>query len=307
MTLPLLPPLNALRAFKVASLSGSFSAAAAELCVSQGAVSRHIAKLEDYLGVRLFDRTNREVRLTPVGADYAEKLQAAFEAIELATVELHTERKRDHLKVGVYPSLANTWVMGKLEEYQEAHSELSLELVCQTTFSDIEAHALDIMGMNSLILVQHSGIEYLPMMDVVLSPICTREMSERIGKDPANLPNFATLHSLRRPEHWQQWFEAAGLSHRACRASRHFENSALAHQAAVTGMGVAMGLTSIENHLPVYQRMVHPFALKIEKDESYGFGWRQGALKSEPAREFITWMDEQKSARDDAQRVKTAH
>jgi len=296
VTLPLLPPLNALRAFKVASLTGSFSAAASELCVSQGAVSRHIAKLEDYLGVRLFERTNREVRLTTVGAEYAIKLQAAFESIEQATVELHTERKRDRLKVGVFPSVANTWVMEKLNEYQADHPELGLDIVCQTMFSDVDIHSLDIMGMNTLVPLE--GVDYLPLLDVVLSPVCTREMAERIGDDPANLPNFTTLHSLRRPEHWLQWLEAAGLSPRSCRASRHYENSALAHQAAVSGMGVAMSLTSIKNHLPAYQSMVHPFPITLPTSESYGLAWRRSTPKSSSARALIDWIDAQKSARD---------
>ncbi len=291
MPLPLLPPLNALRAFKVASLTNSFSLAADEMCVSQGAVSRHIAKLEAYLGVRLFDRTNREVRLTDVGAQYAAELQIAFERIEQATLRLHSDRKRDRLKIGVFPSLANSWAMEKLQEYQTLNPELGLDIVCQTLFSDVDTHALDIMSMNTALA--REGIDYLPMLNVVLSPVCSPELAARLSGDPAELADVTMLHSLRRPDHWGMWLRAAGLPASISKSNRHFENSALAFQAATAGMGVAMSLTGIDDHLPVYHNMVQPFALKLPVQESYGFAWRPTVLQSPTARAFIEWITEQ--------------
>lgn len=296
--LPLLPPLNALRAFKVASLTNSFSLAAEEMCVSQGAVSRHIAKLEAYLGVRLFDRANREVRLTEVGAQYAAELQVAFERIEQATRQLHTERKRERLKVGVFPSLASTWVMAKLQEYQILNPQLGLDIVCQTLFSDVDTHALDIMSMNTNTM--RDGVEYLPLLDVELAPVCTPDFAAEVGEDPQALINLTTLHSLRRPDHWSTWLTAAGVNPNNCRATRHFENSALAYQAAINGLGVAMSLTSLANHLPLYRTVIQPFGLKVAVEESYGFAWRPSAMALPPARNFIGWLREQKACHDAA-------
>ena len=297
MSLPLLPPLNALRAFKVASLTGSFSLAADEMCVSQGAVSRHIAKLEAYLGVRLFDRTNREVRLTEAGAQYAAELQVAFERIEEATRQLHTERNRHRLKIGVFPTLANSWVMEKLQEYQALYPDLGIDIVCQTMFSDVDTHSLDIMSMNTTLV--HDGVEYLPLLDVELAPVCTHQLAAAIGDDPAALARFTTLHSLRRPDNWNIWLRKAGIPASACRASRNFENSALAYQAAMAGMGVAMSLTGLDNHLPVYRDMAHPFALKVRIDESYGFAWRPSVIASSPAAgHLVEWFAAEKRERD---------
>lgn len=295
MALPILPPLNALRAFKVASLTGSFSAAADELCVSQGAVSRHIAKLEDYLGIKLFDRVNREVRLTPSGHQYAAELQIAFELIEQATRDLHVEKKRARLKIGVFPSLANTWVMELIQNYQELNPDLGLDIVCQTMFSDVDIHALDIMSMNTD-LRQHN-IEYLPLLNVVLTPICSRSIAGELREDPRRIQHHTMLHSLRRPDHWATWLKAAGLPPQHGRSIRHFENSALAQQAAMCGMGIAMSLTGLENHLPSYREMVQPFELKVALEESYGFAWRPGQGSSKTVRAFIDWLREQKQAR----------
>jgi LysR family glycine cleavage system transcriptional activator len=298
VTLPLLPPLNALRAFKVASLTRSFSLAADEMCVSQGAVSRHIAKLEDYLGVRLFDRTNREVRLTDVGAQYAAELQIAFERIEQATLQLHSERRRDRLKIGVFPSLANTWVMAKLQEYQSLNPDLGLDIVCQTMFSDVDTHGLDVMSMNTTL--EYEGTQYLPLLEVELAPVCTPELAEQLGSDPMSLSRLTTLHSLRRPEHWTKWLEAAGVAPSLCRATRHFENSALAYQASAAGMGVAISVTRPDNFLPVYRGLVRPFELTVPLEETYGFAWRPSALQSQPVRDFIEWFRENKEAHDAA-------
>lgn len=296
MPLPLLPPLNALRAFKVASLTNSFSVAADEMCVSQGAVSRHIAKLEDYLGVKLFDRTNREVRLTEVGAQYAAELQIAFERIEQATRQLHAESSRERLKLGVFPSLANSWVMGKVQDYQALHPDLGIDIVCQTLFSDVDTHALDVMSMNNTL--PHEGVDYLPLLEVELAPVCTPELAEQIGDDPMALTEVTMLHSLRRPDHWPIWLREAGVPVTACRATRHFENSALAYQAAVAGMGMAMGLASPKDQLPVYQHMVRPFPISVRIEETYGFAWRPGTLSSKPARQFIEWFEAEKAERE---------
>jgi LysR family glycine cleavage system transcriptional activator len=298
LPLPLLPPLNALRAFKVASLTGSFSLAADELCVSQGAVSRHIAKLEAYLGVKLFDRTSREARLTEAGSQYAAQLQLAFEAIERATLDLHREKKRDRLKIGLFPSLASTWVMQMIQEYQLLHPELGLDILCQTMFSDVDTHALDIMSMNTNMVYDNS--DYLPLMDVVLTPICTKDLAAKLGPtpDPADIGAVTTLHSLRRPEYWATWLKAAGVPAARCRLTRHFENSALAEQAANAGMGLAMSMTSIENHLPAFHDLVQPYDLKVRLDETNGFAWRPRIMRSKAARDFIEWFAGQKEQRD---------
>src|SRR5262249_22832610 len=101
-----LPPLNALRAFEVASRVGSFTLAARELSVSQGAVSRHVARLEQFLGVQLFERGHREVKLTPLGQAYANDVREIFERIQQATWEVRAHNNRRQLHVAPFPSNA---------------------------------------------------------------------------------------------------------------------------------------------------------------------------------------------------------
>lgn len=296
LPLPLIPPLNALRAFKVASMSASFTTAADELCVSQGAVSRHIAKLEDYLGVQLFDRSGREVKLTDAGARYASELQFAFNRIEQATMRLHSERKRDRVKLGLFPSLANTWVMTAIQEYQVLHPELAFDIVCQTMFSDVDIHSLDVMSTNTEI--PRKGIEYLPLLNVVLTPACLPVIADQMAGDPEALLDQVTLHSIQRPDHWTSWLRAAGVTIQPANGARHFENSALALQAAAAGMGVAMSVTAIDNHLPMFHSVVQPFDLKLTINESYGFAWRTGIERSPLTRNFIEWMSAYKIERE---------
>jgi LysR family glycine cleavage system transcriptional activator len=188
--------------------------------------------------------------------------------------------------------------MGKLQEYQVLNPDLAIDIVCQTHFSDVDAHSLDMMSMNST--SPYSGVEYLPLIQVELSPVCSPELAAQLGKDVAALTRFTMLHSLRRPDHWPIWLREAGIPGPACRSNRHFENSALAFQAAVAGMGVAMGLTSCEDQLPIYRHMVRPFSLTVPLEETYGLSWRPSMLTSNPARSFIDWLVAEKQAHDGA-------
>jgi LysR family glycine cleavage system transcriptional activator len=144
----------------------------------------------------------------------------------------------------------------------------------------------------------YDSVEYMPLIDVSLTPVCNSTLADRIGPDPRDLRHFTTLHSLRRPEHWSTWLKAAGLPASHCRATRNFENSALARQAAVAGMGVAMSVTGLENYLPGHGDLVQPFTLSVPLDESYGFAWRPSALRSKVARDFIEWFRVERARRE---------
>src|SRR5258706_13097503 len=101
-----LPPLNALRAFEVAARAGNFTEAAKSLNVSQGAVSRHIAQLEAFLGLRLFVRGQRQVNLTPQGVEYARVIREAFDRIEFATRASLRDRQNRVVRMRLFPTVA---------------------------------------------------------------------------------------------------------------------------------------------------------------------------------------------------------
>lgn len=281
-----LPPLNALRAFEAASHSASFTAAASELCVSQGAVSRHISRLEDHLGVSLFDRRNRHVRLTETGTLLAAELTAAFDRIEEATRRITRARQRQHIRLGLFPTMASSWLMPRLAEFQATNPAIELQVTCKTEFDEEDRHRFDVVSGRGP--VANPAMEYQPTMDIVLRPVCSPALLPKL-RTPDDLRHCTTLHSMNRCADWDSWLAHAGVDRLEGGRMLRFENSVLAHQAAAAGVGVAMAIYCNDSS-SVAERLVEPFAMSLRTGESYGLWWPK-ALNAVPAiRTFREWL-----------------
>ncbi len=124
-----LPPLNALRAFEAVARHQSISAAADELCVAHSAVSRHVAKLEDYLGAKLFTREHQRLTLNARGAEYAAQLTLLFDSIQNVTAEKFSAvAGRSPLHVGVYPTYANRVLIPRLARFQHDYPDIPFHI-----------------------------------------------------------------------------------------------------------------------------------------------------------------------------------
>jgi LysR family glycine cleavage system transcriptional activator len=286
-----LPPLNALRAFEVASRVGSFTVAARELRVSQGAISRHIAHLEEHLGVQLFDRSHREVRLTPLGAIYANDIGQAFSRITETTRKLHTRKNLKTLKVALFPSIASHWLMPRLARFHALYPDINLSITTTRIPPDIEREDVDIANFHGN--PGRSDIEYHKLFEITLQPVCSPALpkgSPGLSK-PDDLLKHVLLQSLNRPGDWPLWLDRAGVDHSNVGQTLKFENSALACQAAADGAGVALALEAslLEGELSSH-RLVAPFKLTAKTGESYGIGWlaKKASLPSIEA--FRVWL-----------------
>ncbi|MEA2866808.1 MAG: LysR family transcriptional regulator, glycine cleavage system transcriptional activator [Bradyrhizobium sp.] len=123
-----LPPLNALRAFEVAARTGNFTKAAKSLNVSQGAVSRHVAQLEAFLGLRLFVRGQRDVKLTPQGVEYANVIREAFDRIEFATQAKRRDTQNRVVRIRLFPTVAMKWLIGRLGRFHALHPTINVQV-----------------------------------------------------------------------------------------------------------------------------------------------------------------------------------
>jgi LysR family transcriptional regulator, glycine cleavage system transcriptional activator len=130
-----LPPLNALRAFDIAARTRSFTAAAAELHVSQGAVSRHVAQLEAYLGIALFRREPGGARLTTAGSEYARCIGGAFDSVEQATRCAATLAQKRPLRIKLFPSVAIKWLITRLAEFLALHPAVEVSITTTPKFA----------------------------------------------------------------------------------------------------------------------------------------------------------------------------
>jgi LysR family glycine cleavage system transcriptional activator len=285
-----LPPMNALRAFEIASRTSSFTAAGGDLCITQGAVSRHIARLEEHLGVSLFERKHRQVHLTELGAVFAEELHHAFDRIEEATRSVSRARNRQRIRLGLFPTIATGWLMRRLTGFQAAYPGIELQVTCKTDFVDGDRHRFDIMSARGP--VAEPASEYQPIVDIVLRPLCSPALlSGPHGlRSPADLRHCNTLHSINRRGDWDAWLAHAGIGQLDASRVLLFENSVLAHHAAAAGVGVAMGICRLNHDDKVSGRLVEPFPLALRTGQSYGLAWSKSMARLPAIGAFRDWL-----------------
>ena len=238
-----LPPLPTLVAFEAVARRRSFALAAGELHLTASAVSHQIAKLEAFLGVKLFDRSAQGVRLSAAGEGYLRRVAGALGAIGAATDDVR-QGVRNSLYVHASPSLASLWLMPRLGDFAQAHPGISLFLSASPTHSDFALGQAD--------MDIRYGVPQWP--DLVVTPL----FEERIL--PLASPAFIARHRLRTPEEllrtpliqstvsvvqWADWLAQRGITASPERFALRFDRAQLAMDAAVQGLGVALESATI--------------------------------------------------------------
>jgi len=234
----LLPSMSALTAFEAAARTGSFTSAAHELSLTQGAVSRQIKALEDQIGTPLFTRKGQRVSLTPTGALYADPVRDALRQIAAATVRTIAAPKGGVLNLAILPTFGTRWLVPRLPAFQEAHPHVVLHFTTKLAPFDFRTHDLD--------AAIHYGLGDWPdavcdhLLDEEVLPVCAPSfLAAHSVAEPADLIALPLLHTSTRPDAWAEWFEAQGLAPRTG-AGMFFEQFATTAQAAGAGLGVAL-------------------------------------------------------------------
>ena len=283
-----IPPLNALRAFEAASRTGSFTTAAVELSVSLGAISRHIAHLEQVLGVRLFERGHRTVSLTTAGAGYAASIQAALDEVEQATRRVKGPSANPAVRVRAFPNFVFRWLMPRLATFQRDYPEIAIEFIAAEEAPLAERDPVDLaIQIHSPLQRDMNNDRLFPL---AIIPICTRATAEKIGtvKQPADLKRATLLHSAVRRTDWRRWFAGAGSTEAIDDDGLEFSNSSLTYEAAVNGLGVAMTQKEHARDDLASGRLVSPWSFALETGEFYRLVSRREMSPSVAT--FRDWM-----------------
>jgi len=237
-----LPPLNALRAFEAAARHGSLSKGADELAVTHGAVSRQVAKLEDYLGVTLFTRGHQNVTLTKVGASYAQHLERLFDQLrEITNAHFENQRNESSLRIGVLSTFGIRFLIPKLARFKQTYPNLSLQVETSATEIDPEDPNMDVViwrGDGHWRDV-HSVRLFKERMIAVGSPSL---VSESEAKTAESLKTLPFLHAVKGPMTWQQWLQAAGVAGIQTKSGLCLEYSWQTYQGAAHGLGLALAV-----------------------------------------------------------------
>jgi LysR family glycine cleavage system transcriptional activator len=288
-----LPPLNALRAFEAAGRHSSVTLAAAELHVTPGAVSRQIKLLEAALGVELFARNNREVRLTADSALYLNALTDGFRRMNAATAQLRDAQQERPLRIMCSGNVATRWLFPRLRQFHEScpNRQVLLTTSLTTATAAFDADTADcVIRLGSdpwpTDMVAHR------LFGSELTPICSPDLFD-IGpqlKRPEDLIQHTLLYSDLRPDSWRRWLEFANLPPLENFATQRFESSALVYEAASEGLGVALG----ERHLITddvrKRRMVTPINLWQSQPEGFYLIHRRQAQTAPQLLVFRDWI-----------------
>lgn len=257
-----LPPLTALRAFEAAGRHLSFTQAAAELHVTQAAISRQVRELEDWLKLPLFDRLHRQVALTEKGALLATALTRNLDSLAAVVRDLQT-LDGEVVRLSVEPSLAACWLVPRLDRFHAAHPGIALSLD--------SSHALVRVGDDADLALRWSpdrsswpGTQALLLAEALAFPVIApgRLAAGPPVHRPVDLLGHTLLHEDSR-DFWGRWFAEAGLTELAVPRGPVFNDLALAIDAAVRGQGVALADGPLVADDLAAGRLIRPFAIEI--------------------------------------------
>ena len=266
-----LPSLNGLRAFEAAARHLSFTNAASELNVTQTAISHQIRRLEEELGVRLFIRQNRALALTPQATEYLPGVRAAFNDLRFATDRLLRKDNENVLTVSTLASLAAKWLLPRLPAFQEAHPGIDVRITTSTALVDFKTGDVDAAiryGRG-----HWPGLRADWLMADELFPVCSPALitGSKPLRCPEDLAEQTLLHtSAGYNDDWRLWLTAAGLpASISKRPGLTFDLILVTVQAAIDGLGVAMGRTSYVEADIAKGRLVVPFKIALPADAGF--------------------------------------
>lgn len=266
----ILPSLNGLRAFEAAARHLSFTHAAAELNVTQTAISHQIRRLEEQLGIRLFLRQNRALALTREAQGYLPAVRAAFDDLRRATARLMRPEREGVLTVSTMASLAAKWLVTRVAAFQDAHPGIEVRITTSAHLVDFQREEVDMAvryGRGSW-----PGVRAQWLMAEDIFPVCSPALlnGAKPLRRPEDLANHTLLHTTVLREDWQLWLTAAGLPvSLALRRGLSFDQSFMAVQAAIDGLGVALGRSRLVDADIAAGRLVVPFDVVLPADAGY--------------------------------------
>lgn len=285
-----LPPLNGLRAFEAAARHMSFTDAAEELSVTQAAISHQVRGLEQRLGLKLFVRRNRSLLLSEAGQAYLPAVRSAFDQLNEATEKLLQKDKGGHLTVTTTASFAMKWLVPRLGGFQRANNEIDVRISTGTGLVDFSREDVDIGIRYGRGQWPNLMAERLVSEDVM--PVCAPSLVKGPNglKKPADLKRFTLLHIGSFPDDWQVWLTAAGVKGVDASRGVTFDFALAGYQAAMDGLGVALGRNPLVEPDLKAGRLVVPFEFKRSSDFAYYLVYPPEAIRRRKIKAFRDWI-----------------
>lgn len=265
---PRLPPLNALKAFEAAARHESFTRAAEELCVTQGAVSHQVKALEGELAIKLFNRERQRLIITEAGRDYLAVVRDALDRIAIGTERLLQRQNAGVLTVSTSPDFAAKWLVHRLGHFAEAHPEIDLRISATLHHVDFAREEVDLA-------VRHGDGNWPGLDTVRLSPeqlfaVCSPKLlsgKRRISR-PADILKFPLIHMDSRSD-WKNWLQEAGIDDAGVTHGPVLNRASMVIDAAINGQGIALARTTLAAWDLIHGHLARPFPLSLPLSKTY--------------------------------------
>lgn len=297
-----LPPLDLFRTFEAVARHLSFTVAASELCLTQSAVSRQIATLEQQTGLRLFRRLHRAIELTPAGQRMLEAVTRGLDHVQDCLTTLGSATKMPQITVSATVAFAWFWLMPRLDLFSARHPEVDLRILATDTpvlpgQGDVDVAILFGSG-------QWDGITSQLLFRERVYPVCSsRFLSEHPGLlRPEDLLCQTLLHldidrSAPDPVDWQRWLASQGVTGQPVLPGIRFNSYPMVLQAAEVGRGVALGWSYIVDPIVASGRLVQPVGGGIETRNGYYLSTSEDAARAPELDEFLRWIGAEAAAK----------
>lgn len=287
-----LPHLNALKAFEAAARHESFTRAAEELFVTQGAISHQVKTLEAELGLQLFRREPQRLVLTDIGRDYLVVLRDAFDRISFGTDRLLQHQNTGVLTVSTSPNFASKWLVHRLGKFSERHPAIDLRVSANLNHIDFAHEDVDIAVRHSEGAV--TGLDNTKLYAEELFPVCSPKLlhGRYALHKPEDLKHQTLLHLDHRQD-WSKWLDVAGVTEANLSRGPVLNQASMIIDAAVDGQGIALARTGLAAWDLINGRLVRPFSLALPVSYAYWIVCPKPTAKLPKIVTFRQWLLEE--------------
>lgn len=281
-----IPSLSSLRAFEAMARLERVNAVAKELHLTHGAVSHQLKLLEDSLGISLFHRQVRQMKLTEAGRTYAYQVRQALDELSQASTQLKQSQRQKELIVSVLPSFALHWLLPRLDDFRQQHPDLHLHMHASLSFTEFERNRID-----CAIRFGHGQWPEVLSEKLMSDSLVIVGSPSLIGSEPN--PNIKTLWNLpwlHAGESWSSWLTHAGLDLDAPVAALHFTDSTHLLEAVKRGMGLALTRRSIAQDLLQRQELVQASPIESQHLAAYHLVWPHRSQNNPHLKHLRDWL-----------------
>lgn len=287
-----IPSTAALVSFEAAARHESFTKAAEELSLTQSAICRQIASLEEFLSVGLFRRSRRGVKLTEAGLSYSRRISTQLDAVERDTLSVMGHQGINAIELAVVPTFGTQWLLPRLKDFQGKHPDVTINLTNRTRpflFADTDFDAAIYFGD-----ADWSGTESHRLMGENPMPVCSPAMlGARSSLSAQDLAEMPLLQQTTRPYAWRQWFNSLDMAVARDMTGPRYELFSMLAQAAMHDMGVALIPPFLIQHELAEQRLVIANSHQISSSKAYHLMIPERKTESASLKAFRDWVVQQ--------------